>query len=110
MTTDIGIEVSSRKAAADELSKILADEFVLYTKTRNAHWNVEGIDFYDKHKFLNRNLNNWMLLLTILQSVFVYWDIMPGNFKFIFKFNKFIGNDSLYKRKQPFYTGTLIRP
>jgi len=24
---------------------------VLYTKTRNAHWNVEGPDFHDKHKF-----------------------------------------------------------
>ncbi|WP_235894344.1 Dps family protein [Flavobacterium zepuense] len=36
---------------ANDLSNILADEFVLYTKTKNAHWNVEGIDFYDKHKF-----------------------------------------------------------
>lgn len=24
---------------------------MLFTKTKNAHWNVEGIDFYDKHKF-----------------------------------------------------------
>lgn len=31
--------------------KILADEYVLYTKTRNAHWNITGVDFYDKHKF-----------------------------------------------------------
>jgi len=51
MTTNIGISDINRQAVADELSKILADEFVLYTKTKNAHWNVEGIDFYDKHKF-----------------------------------------------------------
>jgi len=24
---------------------------LLYTKTKNAHWNIEGPDFYDKHKF-----------------------------------------------------------
>jgi starvation-inducible DNA-binding protein len=51
MIPNIGITESNRQAVVAELSKILADEFVLYTKTRNAHWNVEGIDFYDKHKF-----------------------------------------------------------
>ncbi len=51
MKANIGIKDSNRQAVADELSKILADEYVLYTKTRNAHWNVEDIDFYDKHKF-----------------------------------------------------------
>ena len=51
MTTNIGITDSNRQAVANELAKLLADEYVLYTKTRNAHWNIEGIDFYDKHKF-----------------------------------------------------------
>jgi len=51
MKPNIGITDSNRQAVANELSKILADEYVLYTKTRNAHWNVEGIDFYNKHKF-----------------------------------------------------------
>ncbi len=51
MKINIGIAEDNRKAVVNELSKILADEYVLYTKTRNAHWNVEGIDFYDKHKF-----------------------------------------------------------
>lgn len=51
MTTNIGIKDNALQAVAQELSKILADEFVLYTKTRNAHWNIEGPDFYNKHKF-----------------------------------------------------------
>jgi starvation-inducible DNA-binding protein len=51
MKTNIGITEENSKAVAIELSKIMADEFILYTKTRNAHWNVEGADFYDKHKF-----------------------------------------------------------
>lgn len=51
MKTNIGITDENSRAVADELSKILADEYVLYTKTRNAHWNVQGADFFEKHKF-----------------------------------------------------------
>lgn len=51
MKANIGIKDANRQSVTNALSKLLADEFVLYTKTRNAHWNVEGADFYDKHKF-----------------------------------------------------------
>lgn len=51
MKTSIGITEANRESVANELAKILADEYVLYTKTKNAHWNIEGPDFYDKHKF-----------------------------------------------------------
>ncbi|MDP4286167.1 MAG: DNA starvation/stationary phase protection protein [Bacteroidota bacterium] len=51
MKPNIGITDKNRQAVANQLSKFLADEYVLYTKTRNAHWNIEGGDFYDKHKF-----------------------------------------------------------
>ena len=37
-------------AVAEKLSKILSDEYMLYTKTRNGHWNITGNDFYYKHK------------------------------------------------------------
>jgi starvation-inducible DNA-binding protein len=51
MKPNIGIEEKNRQAVANELATVLSDEYVLYTKTRNAHWNVEGIDFFAKHKF-----------------------------------------------------------
>ena len=51
MKTNIGINEADRKTVADQLAKLLADEFVLYTKTRNAHWNVEGADFHTMHLF-----------------------------------------------------------
>jgi starvation-inducible DNA-binding protein len=51
MNTEIGISESNRSAVAAELSKLLADEFLVYTKTRNAHWNVEGPDFHSMHIF-----------------------------------------------------------
>ena len=51
MKTNIGITDKNSQLVVDQLARILADEYVLYTKTRNAHWNVEGDDFYEKHKF-----------------------------------------------------------
>lgn len=51
MKTQIGIKSENRQAVAEILCKLLADEFVLYTKTRNAHWNVEGPDFHSMHIF-----------------------------------------------------------
>lgn len=47
---DIGLSQINRQAVAKELTRILADEVVLYTKTRNAHWNVIGNDFAEKHR------------------------------------------------------------
>lgn len=33
------------------LNGLLSDEYVLYTKTRNYHWNVVGPQFNELHKF-----------------------------------------------------------
>ena len=54
MNTSIGISPKNLQAVATELSKLLADEFLLYTKTRNAHWNVEGPDFHSMHIFFEQ--------------------------------------------------------
>jgi starvation-inducible DNA-binding protein len=51
MEATIGIKDESLTKVGYILSKLLADEFVLYAKTRNAHWNVEGNDFSSKHIF-----------------------------------------------------------
>jgi len=51
MEAQIGIKQKYIAKTVEDLSKLLADEFVLYTKTRNAHWNVEGPDFHAVHKF-----------------------------------------------------------
>lgn len=48
---DIGISDDNRQAVANILNHLLADEFVLYTKTRKFHWNVRGIHFHDLHLF-----------------------------------------------------------
>lgn len=54
MKTNIGISEENRSAVAIQLGKLLADEFVLYTKTRNAHWNIEGANFHSMHIFFEQ--------------------------------------------------------
>ena len=51
-TPNIGITDQNRKAIANQLSKILADEFVLYSKILKFHWNIEGPDFHTVHIYL----------------------------------------------------------
>lgn len=51
MKTQIGIKQQNINEIIKPLCQLLADEFVLYVKTLNAHWNVEGKDFYNKHLF-----------------------------------------------------------
>lgn len=55
--TAIGIEKGNREAVAAMLGDLLADEYILYTKLRNAHWNVEGIDFHAMHIFFEGEYN-----------------------------------------------------
>lgn len=46
---DIGIDKTGRKNIADGLSRLLADEYTLYLKTHNFHWNVTGPMFNTLH-------------------------------------------------------------
>src|SRR5215212_1689245 len=50
MKVNIGISEKNRQAVANALNKLLADEHVLYNKTRNYHWSVEGPSFMEFHK------------------------------------------------------------
>ena len=51
MKINIGLDENQRKGVVDILNQRLADEVLLYLKTRNYHWNVEGPDFSETHKF-----------------------------------------------------------
>jgi starvation-inducible DNA-binding protein len=50
MKVNIGLSDQDRKGVIDILNVLLADEYVLYTNTRNYHWNVVGPQFHDLHK------------------------------------------------------------
>lgn len=51
MKPSLGISDSDRSAVVGILNALLADEYLLYTKTRNYHWHVTGPQFNDLHKF-----------------------------------------------------------
>jgi len=51
MKTKTGVKTENLIEVAKRLNHVLADEFILYVKTLNAHWNVEGKDFYSMHLF-----------------------------------------------------------
>lgn len=53
MKANIGIPEKELQAIGLMLNKLLADEYVLYTKTKFYHWNVEGEDFHAMHLFFD---------------------------------------------------------
>lgn len=50
MKPDIGINEKNLKQINELLSVVLANETVLYMKTRKAHWNVSGESFMELHR------------------------------------------------------------
>ncbi len=63
---NIGIRPKVSEKVANFLSVLLADEFVLYLKTRNAHWNVEGPDFHTMHIYFEEQYTE---LATVIDEV-----------------------------------------
>lgn len=57
MKPDIGITDKNLKGITDMLSVILADAYMLYTKTRKFHWNVNGQSFMELHKLFENQYN-----------------------------------------------------
>jgi starvation-inducible DNA-binding protein len=57
MKPRIGLSETQTKGVVEILNNILADEYVLYTKTRSYHWNVRGPHFHDLHKFFESQYN-----------------------------------------------------
>ena len=51
MKTDIGLSEKDRKGSLEILGHLLSDEYLVYTKTRNYHWNITSSDFSELHKF-----------------------------------------------------------
>jgi starvation-inducible DNA-binding protein len=64
--TNIGISEQDRRTMAQHLEVLLANEYVLYTKTLKMHWNVEGKHFGALHEFFQ---NHYELLLKIVDDV-----------------------------------------
>jgi len=51
---NIGLSPNTRQKVVAVLSGVLSDQYVLYTKTRNYHWNVTGEDFAQYHELFEK--------------------------------------------------------
>ncbi|WP_028787289.1 Dps family protein [Terrimonas ferruginea] len=66
MKVNIGITEKNRQAVATELNKLLADEHILYNKTRNYHWSIEGPSFMEFHKLYEQQ---YTLLAEVIDEI-----------------------------------------
>ncbi len=57
MNQSTRIPDQNNKVVATFLNLLLADEYVLYTKTRSAHWNMDGSNYFELHVFLENQFN-----------------------------------------------------
>jgi len=56
MKPNLGIPENNLQLVSIELNKLLADEYILHTKARNYHWNIEGANFHEMHQFYNQQI------------------------------------------------------
>jgi starvation-inducible DNA-binding protein len=63
MKMNIALSDEQRAGVIEILNTLLADEYVLYTKTRNYHWNVVGPQFNELHKFFEGQYNELNLIV-----------------------------------------------
>ncbi|HEY8245651.1 MAG: Dps family protein [Vicinamibacteria bacterium] len=67
---DTGIAPKDRAKIAAGLSKLLADNFTLYLKTHNFHWNVTGPMFNTLHLMFEVQYNElWLALDAIAERI-----------------------------------------
>jgi len=78
---DIGIDEKDRRRIAEGLSRLLADNFSLYLKTHNFHWNVKGPMFQTLHvMFMDQYNELWLALDAIAERIRALGFPAPGTY------------------------------
>jgi len=79
---DTGISAKDRAAIAGGLSRLLADTYLLYLKTHNFHWNVEGPMFQTLHQmFMDQYTEAWNAIDSIAERIRALGHYAPGSYK-----------------------------
>ncbi len=77
----LGIKEQNRKQITTGLSKFLADSYMLYMKTHNYHWNVEGPMFNTLHvMFMDQYTELWNALDLIAERIRALGEYAPGTY------------------------------
>jgi starvation-inducible DNA-binding protein len=79
---EIGLSSAARQAITHGLSELLADSYMLYIKTHNFHWNVEGPMFNTLHvMFMDQYTELWNSLDLIAERIRSLGEYAPGSYK-----------------------------
>ncbi|WP_312322103.1 DNA starvation/stationary phase protection protein [Soonwooa sp.] len=82
MKISIGLDAKQIEDNVKALSVLLADEHILYTKTRNAHWNVEGADFHAMHVFFESQYDELEEIIDeVAERIRQLGQVAPGSLK-----------------------------
>jgi starvation-inducible DNA-binding protein len=74
--------LNNQKEIATGLSALLADSYMLYIKTHNFHWNVEGPMFNTLHiMFMEQYTELWNALDLIAERIRALGEYAPGSYK-----------------------------
>ena len=77
-----GIGAKDREAIAKGLSRLLADTYVLYLKTHNFHWNVEGPMFQTLHQmFMEQYTETWNAIDLVAERIRSLGHYAPGTYR-----------------------------
>ena len=78
---DTGISSKDRAAIAQGLSRLLADTYVVYLKTHNFHWNVEGPMFQTLHQmFMEQYTETWNAIDLVAERIRSLGHYAPGTY------------------------------
>ena len=81
MGIDIGISDNGRKKISDGLAVFLADNYVLYLKTQNFHWNVTGPLFQSLHEMFEQQYTDLATAVDeIAERIRAVGHFAPGSF------------------------------
>jgi starvation-inducible DNA-binding protein len=81
MKISIGITETDRNQIAEGLSRLLADSTLLYLKTHNFHWNVEGPQFNTLHQmFMDQYTELWNAVDPIAERIRSLGHVAPGSY------------------------------
>jgi starvation-inducible DNA-binding protein len=79
---DTGISSKDRAAIAKGLSRLLADTYVVYLKTHNFHWNVEGPMFQTLHQmFMAQYTEAWNAIDLVAERIRSLGHYAPGTYR-----------------------------
>lgn len=78
----IGLSEKQRRGISLELSRSLADAYILYLKTHNFHWNITGHMFNSLHNmFETQYTEQWAALDEIAERIRALGFNAPGSYK-----------------------------